>query len=38
VTESNKEAVALYERFGFRLRHRFDAMALDTHYRRPSIR
>jgi ribosomal protein S18 acetylase RimI-like enzyme len=38
VTESNEEAVALYERFGFRLRHRFDAMALDTHYRRPSIR
>jgi ribosomal protein S18 acetylase RimI-like enzyme len=38
VTESNQQAVALYERFGFLLRHRFDAMALDTHYKRPSIR
>lgn len=38
VTESNTPAVALYERFGFRRRHRFDAMALDTHYRRPSVR
>lgn len=34
VTESNEQAVALYRRFGFLLRHRFDAMALDTHYKR----
>jgi ribosomal protein S18 acetylase RimI-like enzyme len=34
VTEANHEAVKLYERFGFFLRHRFDAMALDTRHRR----
>ena len=34
VTEANDEAVRLYERFGFLLRHRFDAMALDTRHRR----
>ncbi|HEV2645908.1 MAG TPA: GNAT family N-acetyltransferase [Acidobacteriaceae bacterium] len=30
VTEANRQAVKLYESFGFSLRHRFDAMALDT--------
>jgi ribosomal protein S18 acetylase RimI-like enzyme len=30
VTEVNVPAVKLYERFGFSLRHRFDAMAMDT--------
>jgi len=30
VTEGNDAAVRLYERFGFALRHRFDAMVLDT--------
>jgi ribosomal protein S18 acetylase RimI-like enzyme len=34
VTEANHAAVKLYERFGFRLRHRFDAMALETRARR----
>ncbi len=34
VTEANRQAVKLYERFGFTLRHRFDAMALDTRYKR----
>ncbi len=34
VTEANTQAVKLYEGFGFMLRHRFDAMAFDTHYRR----
>jgi ribosomal protein S18 acetylase RimI-like enzyme len=34
VTESNAQAVKLYEGFGFLPRHRFDAMAFDTHYRR----
>jgi ribosomal protein S18 acetylase RimI-like enzyme len=34
VTEANDEAVRLYERFGFLLRHRFDAMALDTRHKR----
>lgn len=34
VTEANEEAVRLYRRFGFWPRHRFDAMALDTHYGR----
>jgi ribosomal protein S18 acetylase RimI-like enzyme len=33
VTEANDQAVRLYERFGFTLRHRFDAMALDTRYK-----
>jgi ribosomal protein S18 acetylase RimI-like enzyme len=30
VTEGNEQAVRLYERFGFTLRHRFDAMVMDT--------
>jgi ribosomal protein S18 acetylase RimI-like enzyme len=30
VTEANVPAVKLYERFGFSLRHRFDAMAMAT--------
>jgi ribosomal protein S18 acetylase RimI-like enzyme len=30
VTEANVPAVRLYERFGFSLMHRFDAMAMDT--------
>jgi ribosomal protein S18 acetylase RimI-like enzyme len=34
VTESNTQAVKLYGGFGFLPRHRFDAMAFDTHYRR----
>jgi ribosomal protein S18 acetylase RimI-like enzyme len=34
VTESNHQAVRLYERFGFTPRHRFDAMVLDTRYKR----
>jgi len=33
VTEGNDQAVQLYERFGFSLRHRFDAMVLDTRYK-----
>jgi ribosomal protein S18 acetylase RimI-like enzyme len=33
VTEANAPAVKLYERFGFSLRHRFDAMAMDTRTR-----
>jgi len=33
VTEANDQAVRLYERSGFTLRHRFDAMALDTRYK-----
>jgi len=33
VTEANSDAVKLYERFGFSLRHRFDAMVLDTRYK-----
>jgi ribosomal protein S18 acetylase RimI-like enzyme len=33
VTESNHPAVDLYKRFGFTLRHCFDAMVLDTRYR-----
>jgi ribosomal protein S18 acetylase RimI-like enzyme len=33
VTEANDQAVRLYERSGFLLRHRFDAMALDTRYK-----
>jgi ribosomal protein S18 acetylase RimI-like enzyme len=33
VTEANASAVRLYERFGFTLRHRFDAMVLDTRYK-----
>ncbi len=32
VTEDNGPAVRLYERFGFTLRHRFDAMVLDTRF------
>jgi ribosomal protein S18 acetylase RimI-like enzyme len=35
VTEGNEQAVRLYERFGFTLRHRFDAMVLDTRFKRP---
>ena len=34
VTEANAPAVKLYERFGFSLMHRFDAMALDTRPKR----
>jgi ribosomal protein S18 acetylase RimI-like enzyme len=34
VTEANDQAVRLYARSGFTLRHRFDAMALDTQYKR----
>jgi ribosomal protein S18 acetylase RimI-like enzyme len=34
VTEANNQALRLYERSGFKLRHRFDAMALDTRYKR----
>jgi ribosomal protein S18 acetylase RimI-like enzyme len=34
VTEANDQAVRLYKRSGFTLRHRFDAMALDTRYKR----
>jgi ribosomal protein S18 acetylase RimI-like enzyme len=33
VTEANDAAARLYERFGFRMKHRFDAMTLDTRYR-----
>ena len=33
VTEANTQAVKLYDRFGFTRRHRFDAMALDTHFK-----
>jgi ribosomal protein S18 acetylase RimI-like enzyme len=33
VTEANDQAVRLYERSGFTLRHRFDAMALDTRFK-----
>jgi ribosomal protein S18 acetylase RimI-like enzyme len=32
VTEGNEKAVKLYKRFGFTLRHRFDAMVLNTRY------
>jgi ribosomal protein S18 acetylase RimI-like enzyme len=34
VTEANEQAVRLYQRSGFSLRHRFDAMALDTRYKK----
>jgi ribosomal protein S18 acetylase RimI-like enzyme len=34
VTEENRHAVRLYEGFGYSLRHRFDAMALDTRFKR----
>jgi ribosomal protein S18 acetylase RimI-like enzyme len=34
VTEVNEPAVRLYRRFGFFRKHRFDAVALDTHCRR----
>lgn len=34
VTEANTKAVRLYEGFGFLLKHRFDAMVLDTQYQR----
>jgi ribosomal protein S18 acetylase RimI-like enzyme len=34
VTEANLDAVRLYERFGFKPKHRFDAMAMDTKARR----
>jgi ribosomal protein S18 acetylase RimI-like enzyme len=33
VTEENRQAVRLYERFGFSRRHRFDAMAMDTRFK-----
>jgi ribosomal protein S18 acetylase RimI-like enzyme len=33
VTEGNREAVELYRSMGFRPRHRFDAMVMDTRYR-----
>jgi len=33
VTEGNDPAVKLYQRFGFILRHRFDAMVLDTQFK-----
>jgi ribosomal protein S18 acetylase RimI-like enzyme len=34
VTEGNYPAVELYKRFGFTLRHRFDAMVMDTRFKR----
>jgi ribosomal protein S18 acetylase RimI-like enzyme len=34
VTEGNEQAVRLYERFGFTLRHRFDAMVLEPQFKR----
>jgi ribosomal protein S18 acetylase RimI-like enzyme len=34
VTEANYQALKLYSQFGFAVRHRFDAMVLDTRYRR----
>jgi GNAT superfamily N-acetyltransferase len=34
VTESNRQAVKLYERFGFTTRHRFDAMVFDPKLQR----
>lgn len=34
VTEANQQAVKLYARFGFVQKHRFDAMALNTKYKR----
>lgn len=34
VTEANTDAVRLYQRYGFWLRHRFDAMVLDTRYKK----
>ncbi len=34
VTEKNRPAVSLYEQSGFTVRHRFDAMVLDTKYKR----
>ena len=34
VTEANDPAVRLYERFGFTRLHRFDAMVLDTQFKR----
>jgi ribosomal protein S18 acetylase RimI-like enzyme len=33
VTKGNRQAVRLYERFGFTQRHRFDAMVLDTQFK-----
>ena len=35
VTEGNLQAVRLYKRFGFTLRHRFDAMVLEPQFKRP---
>jgi ribosomal protein S18 acetylase RimI-like enzyme len=32
VTEDNQPALRLYEWFGFSLRHRFDAVVLETRY------
>jgi ribosomal protein S18 acetylase RimI-like enzyme len=37
VTEANDQAVRLYQRAGFGLRHRFDAMALDTKLRHAEL-
>jgi len=34
VTEGNEQAVKLYQRFGFTLRHRFDAMVLEPQFKR----
>ena len=34
VTKGNNQAVRLYERFGFTLRHRFDAMVMQTVFAR----
>jgi ribosomal protein S18 acetylase RimI-like enzyme len=34
VTESNNPAARLYERFGFSVRHRFDAIVLNTTHNR----
>jgi ribosomal protein S18 acetylase RimI-like enzyme len=33
VTEGNERALKLYQQFGFTLRHRFDAMVMDTRFR-----
>jgi len=33
VTEGNEQAVKLYKRFGFTLRHRFDAMVLEPQFK-----
>ena len=33
VTEANEPAVRVYERFGFTLRHRFDAMVMESQFK-----